>query len=63
MAHRNCGDKMTIEELVELANAVKVDSTNIDALRASLEETERQFEREEQEKCVNNDYLSRSYSF
>jgi len=53
---------MTIEELVLVANAVEVNDSNVDALMTSLKEAEKQFEREERYKCVNNDYLSRSYS-
>lgn len=53
---------MTIEELARVADAIEVNSHNIDDLVASLENFEKEFEREERAKCVDHESLSRSYS-
>lgn len=54
---------MTIEELLLVANAVEVNDDNAEALRKSLEDAEKEFELAEHAKIVNNEHLSRSYSF
>ncbi|MDD3482354.1 hypothetical protein [Azovibrio restrictus] len=54
---------MTIEELVQVADAVEVNSENIQALLASRKESEKEFEREERQKCLDHESLARSYSF
>jgi hypothetical protein len=54
---------MTVEELLETAETFELGKKELAELQASLDRAEAKFAEEAKLKCVDNEFLSRSYSF